>query len=235
MGSVRARYWRFTRPLIWRFSAGAALVLALAAVSVYNAREYTSYQEWTVHAYQVREDIVVTLNDMRLAEMEARSYGLTGRDESAVNYYRAMAAVAIDLDAVGELTADNPEQAANLAKLRKLIADRRQLCETVINDYRRLGPAAAHAEVLALINHSSHPIRDLTDAMRARETQLLMLRETHRSRSAFYVGATAAISTLTALALMLQAFFTITSEHRKRAAHRTQPRKRLGGIAERIE
>lgn len=216
MDSVRARYWRFTRPLIWRFSAGAALVLALAAASFYSAREYTSYQEWTVHAYQVREHIVVTLNDVRLAEMEARSYGLTGRDESAVNYYRAIASIANDLDAVGELTADNPEQAANLAKLRELIAYRHQLCETIIDDYRKLGPAAAHAEVLALINRSSHPIRDLTDAMRARETQLLTLRQTHRDRSAFYVGSTAAVSTLTALALMLQAFFTITSEHRKR-------------------
>jgi diguanylate cyclase (GGDEF)-like protein len=214
--SVRQRYWRFTRPLIWKFSAGAALVLGLAAACVYSAREYASYQGWTVHAYQVRERIVMTLNDLRLTEMEARSYGLIGRSELAILYYRGMADVGHDLEVLGELTLDSPAQSANLVKLRTLIAERRKLYEQIIEDYRSRGPARAQAEVLALINRPTHPIRDLTDAMRAEETRVLAARLAHRDRSALYVGIAAAFATLTVLALMLRAFFTITSEHRRR-------------------
>jgi diguanylate cyclase (GGDEF)-like protein len=214
--SVRERYWRFTWPLIWKFSAGGALVLVLAAAGVYSAHEYTGYQEWTVHSYQVRERIVMTLNDLRLAEMEARSYGLTGRNESAIRYFHASADVVHDMDVLGELTVDNPAQNANVARLRTLVAERRKLYEGIIEDYRLQGPSAAHAEVLALINRPTHPIRDLTDAMRSEETHLLALRQAHRDHSALYAGIAATFATLTVLALMLRSFFTITSEHRKR-------------------
>ena len=214
--SVRERYWRFTWPLIWKFSAGATLVLLLAAAGLYSAHEYTKYQEWTVHSYQVRERVVMALDDIRVAEMEARSYGLTGRNESAIRYYRAIADLTRDLDVIGELTGDNPAQIANLAKLRALITQRRQLYEGILDDYRSRGPDAAQADVLALLNRPGHPIRDLTDAMRAEETRLLAIRQAQRGRSALYVGAAAAIATLTVLALMLSAFFAITSEHRQR-------------------
>ncbi|MGH8213665.1 MAG: sensor domain-containing diguanylate cyclase [Rhodanobacteraceae bacterium] len=214
--SVRERYWHFTRPLIWKFSAGAALVLVLASAGVYSAAEYARYQEWTVHAYQVRERIVVILNDLRLAEMQARSYGLTGRDESAILYYRAIADVTRDLDVLGELSVDNPAQVANLVRFRGLVAERRQTYERIIDDYRTRSPAAARAEVLALISRPGRPIRDLTDAMRAEETRLLAQRQAQRDRSALYVGVAASFATLTVIALMLRAFFTITSEHRRR-------------------
>ncbi|HEY3520892.1 MAG TPA: GGDEF domain-containing protein [Rhodanobacteraceae bacterium] len=214
--SVRERYWRFTRPLIWRFSAGAALVLVLAAAGLYSAGEYASYQGWTVHAYQVRERIVMVMSDLRLAEAQVRSYGWTGDDDSAISYYHAVADAERDVEVLAELISDNPAQTANVAHLRALIADRRKDYETIINDYRMRGPAVAHADVLALINQPSHPIRDLTEAMRAEETRLLAARQTHRDRSAVYVGIAATFATLTVLALMLRAFFTITSEHRKR-------------------
>ncbi|HJU26066.1 MAG TPA: diguanylate cyclase [Rhodanobacteraceae bacterium] len=214
--SVRERYWRFTRPLIWKFSAGAVLVLVLAAAGFYSAREYASYQQATVHTYQVRERIVMTLNDLRQAEIGARSYGLMGRNESAVDYYRAIAETMRDLDVLQELTTDNPRQAINVSRLRGLVAQRRTAYETIIADYRSRGPAVAHDEVLALVNGSAHPIRDLTGAMRAEETRLLVLRQEHRDRSAMYVGIAATFATLTVLALMLRAFFTITSEHRRR-------------------
>ncbi|HJU07645.1 MAG TPA: diguanylate cyclase [Rhodanobacteraceae bacterium] len=214
--SVRERYWRFTRPLIWKFSAGAALVLVLAAAGVYSAHEYTSYQEWTVHSYQVRERIVMVLSDLRLAEAEARSYGWTGDDDSAISYYRAVADTERDLQALAEMISDNPTQMSNIAHLRALIAARRKDYETIINDYHARGPAVAHAEVLALISRPNHPIHDLTDAMLAEETRLLAIRQQERDRSGTYVGAAATIATLTVLALMLRAFFTITSEHRQR-------------------
>lgn len=214
--TVRERYWSYTRPLIVKFSAGALLILVLAAAGLFSAREYTNYQDWTVHTYQVRERIVMVLNDLRLAEMQARSYGLAGRDESAIAYYRAIADTEHEIDVIDELTVDDPVQVANVARLRALVAARRKLYETIISDYRERGPAVAHNDVLALIDQPNHPIRDLTDAMRAEQTHLLARRQARRDRSAVYVGIIAASATLLVLALMLWAFFTITSEHRQR-------------------
>ncbi len=214
--SVRERYWQFTRPLIVKFATGALLVLLLAAAGLFSAHEYARYREWTVQSYQVRERIVMVLSDLRLAEAQARSYGWTGDDATAISYYHAIADTERDLEALAGLVSDNPVQAANAARLRALISARRKDYEVIINDYRRRGPAAAQADVLALIGRPAHPIRDLTDAMSAEETRLLTIHQRERERSGVYVGVAATIATLTVLALMLKAFFTIVSEHRKR-------------------
>lgn len=213
---VRALYWRYTRPLMAKFAAGALLVLLLAALGVYSASQYASYQQWTVHAYQVRENIVVLQNDLRVVEMHARSYGLTGRKISLIEYYRAVASVNHDVDSIGELTSDNPVQVANVAKLRTLIVARRGRFEKVVDDYQTHGLDAARADVMALINRQEYPVLDLTDAMHAEETQLLKKRQQHRDHNALYVGLVASAATLTVMMLMLWAFFTITFEHRKR-------------------
>ena len=210
------RYWRYTRPLIFKFAAGALLVLLLAALGLYSASQYASYQQWTVHAYQVRESIAILQNDLRMVEMNARSYGLTGRKASLVEYYRSVDAVDHDVDAIGEMTQDNPVQAANVARLRALIASRRGKFEAVIDDYQNRGLEAARADVVALINRQDHPVLELSEAMRSEETQLLHVRQQHRDRNAIYVGIVAFTATSTVLALMLWAFFTITSEHRQR-------------------
>jgi diguanylate cyclase (GGDEF)-like protein len=213
---VRVLYWRYTRPLIAKFAAGGALVLLLAALGVYSAGQYASYQQWTVHAYRVRESIVVLQNDLRMVEMNARSYGLTGRKASLVEYYRSVDAVNRDVDAIAVLTGDNPAEVANVARLRALIIARREKFEAVIDDYQTRGLDAARARVLTLISRQEHPVIDLTEAMRAEETRLLAARQRSRDLHAEYVAIVASAATITVIVLMLWAFFAITSEHRKR-------------------
>lgn len=214
--SVRERYWRYARPLIWKFAAGALLILVLAVIGVFSAHQYSTYKQWVSHSYLVRERILTALDNLRLAEMQACSYGLAGRDESAIAYYRAIADVERDVDEIGELTQDNPAQQANVARLRNLIAERRKAYETIIEDYRLRGPAAAHADVMMLINQSSHSIQDLTDAMRAEENRLLSSRLARRDRAAVYVGAGAVSAMLLVIMQMSWAFLTLTSEYRER-------------------
>jgi diguanylate cyclase (GGDEF)-like protein len=214
--SVRVLYWRYTRPLIVKFAAGGLLVLLLAALGAFSATQYAGYQQWTVHAYQVREHIAILENDLRLVEMGARSYGLTGRKASLIQYYRSTAAAAHEVDNLGGLTADNPTQVANVAKLRALIATRSAIFEKVIDDYQAHGVEAARADVVALINRKDHPVLDLTEVMRLEETRLLEAHRRNSNRNAQYVGVVASAATLTVIGLMLWAFFTITYEHRKR-------------------
>lgn len=214
--SVRVLYWRYTRPLILKFAGGGLLVLLLAALGVYSAGQYASYQQWTVHAYRVRESIAVLQNDLHMVEMNARSYGLTGRKTSLIEYYHSLEAVKRDVDAIGLLSGDNPVQVANVAHLRPLIVSRQQDFEKIVDDYQAHGLEAARADVVVLINRKAYPVLDLTNAMRREETQLLDGRQQERDRNAQYVGIIAAAATLTVIALMLWAFATITYEHRKR-------------------
>ena len=209
-------YWRYTRPLIAKFTGGALLVLLLAALGLYSAAQYASYQQWTVHAYRVRESIVILQNDLRMVEMSARSYGLTGRKASLIEYYRSADAVNRDVNTISDLANDNPVQVANVAKLRDLAAVRHAKFEKVIDDYQAHGTEAARSDVVALINRQDHPVLDLTEAMRAEETRLLGERQRHRDTDAQYAGIIAAAATVTVIALMLWAFATITYEHRKR-------------------
>ena len=209
-------YWRYTRPLMVKFAAGALLVLLLVALGLYSATQYASYQQWSVHAYRVRESIALLQNDLRMVELEARNYGLTGRKTSLVEYYRSLETVNRGVDVIADLTADNPVQIANVAKLRALIGARQAKFEKVIDDYQAHGVEEAHADILAFINLPERPTTDLTNAMRAEETRVLGTRLRQRDRNAQYVAIIASAATLTVFALMLWAFFTITSEHRKR-------------------
>jgi diguanylate cyclase (GGDEF)-like protein len=158
----------------------------------------------------------VLQNDLRMVEMNVRSYGLTGRKTSLTQYYHSVEAVKRDVDAIGLLSGDNPVQVANIARLRTLIVSRQEDFEKIVDDYQAHGLEAARADVVTLINRKAYPVLDLTEAMRAEETRLLASRQRQRDRNAQYVGIIASAATLTVIALMLWAFTTITYEHRKR-------------------
>jgi diguanylate cyclase (GGDEF)-like protein len=209
-------YWRYTRPLIAKFAAGALLMLLLAALGLYSAVQYANDQQWIVQGYRVQENLTLLQKNLRIAEMEARSYGLTGRKPSLVEYYRSVEAVNRGLDTIADLTTDNPVQVAHVAKLRVLIGARHASFEKMIEDYQALGPEATRAEVAALVDREEGPALDLIKAMRAEETRVLGTWLRHRDRNARYVGIVAGAAALMVMALMLWTFFTITSEHRKR-------------------
>lgn len=215
---TRVREWRFTLRLQLLFGVAAALIAVLAAAGLATSRQYAQYQQWTLHAYQVREQIALVLSDTRQAEMEARSYGLTGGDVAASNYYRAIAAIDDNLDHLRVLVVDNPAQATNVNRLQELIMQRRTAYETILGDYRTRGASIAHDDVVALINRPSRPIRDLAAAMRDSETRLLGTREAGRDRSATYVEVIAIAAVGGSLLLMLVAFLSVNIEQRRRLA-----------------
>lgn len=192
------------------------MILLLAAAGLASSREYTAYQQLTLHTYQVREQIVLVLDDLRLAELEARSYGLTGRDDSAAGHYRAMASAERDIDQLDALIADNPSQIANVRSLRQLVAQRRPQYEQILRDYRTRGATAAQADVIALINQPARPLQTLTTQMRDQETRLLQKREAARNRSADYVALIAGSAVIGSLLLMLVAFVSVNIEQRRR-------------------
>ena len=209
---------RYSVRLQLLFGIAAVLILLLAAAGLLTSREYADYQRWTLHTYQVREQIALVQSDVRQAEMEARSYGLTGRDVAAGNYYKAIGTVEEDLLRLRALVADNPARIADVTRLQQLIAQRRARYEQILSDYRTRGDSVAHAAVLGLITQPDHPIRDLTLRMREAENSLLATREAYRDRSAVYVAVIAIGAVGGSLLMMLIAFVSVSVEQRRRLA-----------------
>ncbi|HET9835325.1 MAG TPA: diguanylate cyclase [Rhodanobacteraceae bacterium] len=188
----------------------------MAGLGLVTSLEYAHDQQWTLHSYRVREQITQVAYRLRAAEMDARSYGLTGRDAFAEHYYRDMAEAGHELDQLRALVADNPSQVANTAKLRGLIVARGSQLARIVANYRLHGPQAARTDVFNLINDPDRPIAELAGRMLGAEGDLLAIRQAKRNRSAILVTVVAAIAVGGSLLLMLFALVSVRAEQRRR-------------------
>ncbi|HEX7368742.1 MAG TPA: CHASE3 domain-containing protein, partial [Rhodanobacteraceae bacterium] len=197
------------------------LIAALAFIVFQTATRYRNDERWTLHSYQVREKVLELVNHVHVAEMEARSYGLTGREVSFQLYWRAIGDVDSDTNALAGMIADNPAQIAAVRQLRGAIADRRAEYEKILSDYRTIGPAAAHAGVVALVSETQRPITTLTTGMLTREAELLQARETASKHTGRSVAIAAVVALAGSLALLLAAFATVgVEQHRRQRSER---------------
>jgi diguanylate cyclase (GGDEF)-like protein len=198
-------------------AAVTILLIALLAGTVFStAQRYRTDQRWTLHSYQVREQVLQLVNHVHVAEMEARSYGLTGRDVALRQYWQAIGASENDAKALASLVADNPRQAASVRQLTAAINARRTQFERILDDYRTRGVSVAHADVVALISQSQQPVRDTADEILAREAGLLDARSAASARNGRAVTLAAAIALGASIALLLLAFVSTGVEQRRR-------------------
>jgi len=192
------------------------LILTLAAAVFVTGRLYRNAHQWTLHTYQVREQILQLVGRFQLAEMGARSYGLTGRDVAFQQYWRNIAAVETDTETLAGLVTDNPPQVAAAKQLQAAIGAQRTQFERILGDYRAHGAAAAHADVIALVSEPTKPVREIADAMLDREAALLEQREKAGDRNEQHVTIAATIALVGCLALLLAALVNSGFERRRR-------------------
>lgn len=192
------------------------LILTLAAAVFVTGRLYRNAHQWTLHSYQVREQILQLTGDLQLAEMDARSYGLTGRDIAFQQYWRHIAAVEHDATQLAEQIVDNPSQVAAVKQLKTAIGARRTQFERILGDYRTHGAEVAHADVIALVSQPAQPVHALAEAMLDHEATLLAQREKTSDRYGKRVTIIAAIALTGCLALLLAALVNSGIERRRR-------------------
>jgi len=207
---------RFDLRLQLLFGAAAVLILVLAGAGLWASRDYTNYQQRTLRSYQVREQITLIIYNVHTAEIEARSYGLTGRESFAERFYLSMAEAERQVAELRSRVDDIPEQVANADKLHQLVEARQAVLSQILQDYRTKGPAAARADVIAMINRPDRPVAELGEHMRTVESELLVRREQKRDRSAAWVAAIAATAVGGSLILMLVALVSVRAEQRRR-------------------
>ena len=212
----RHRKSRLRRSVLAMAALAVILILTLAAAVFVTGRLYRNAHQWTLHTYQVREQILQLTGDLQLAEMDARSYGLTGRDIAFQQYWRHIAAVEHHAAQLAEQIADNPLQVAAVRQLKTAIGARRTQFEQILGDYRAHGAAAAHADVIALVSQPAQPVHALAEAMLDHEAMLLAQREKTSDRYGKRVTIIAAIALAGCLTLLLAALVNSGIERRRR-------------------
>ena len=173
-----------SRPALLAIFIVSLAVVAFGTVLVWRARVSTERAEaWVGHSREVMTRLERVLALVEDAETGQRGYLLTGDRRYLTPYTWAVGRLSAELDALGRLVSDNPEQLRTLAALRRLSAAKlAELGQTIdLWDAGRRDAALAIVRSdrgLALMAN----IRGEVASMRTGEEQLLVER-TRRAES----------------------------------------------------
>jgi diguanylate cyclase (GGDEF)-like protein/PAS domain S-box-containing protein len=180
-----------------QFAFGAA-ILALIAVGTISYRAVIASGEsdrWVLHTYEVLGNLNKLLAALESTESSYRGFALTG-DESSLQSYRSGIEDAAKAErAVRDLTVDNPVQQQRLPALERLIAEKSQFGDSVIDIRREKGLVAASDALrsgtgLRLMIQIQGQVRTMQDE----ELRLLALRNsdatmrTNRTKTVLVIG-----------------------------------------------
>jgi signal transduction histidine kinase len=172
---------------VWQIallSAGFLILTAIGVVSVYLVNTARTESNWIVHTIESEGQISRVMLDLRTAESAARGYVLTQNPQFLADHDRTAAEVLPAIDALRELTADNPIQTRN-------VADFHEAAEARLNELRRLTDLVKQNDVAAatdLLRSGGLPAtmekaRDISARMQREEDRLFALRTATADRS----------------------------------------------------
>jgi signal transduction histidine kinase len=166
------------------------LILALtAAAAVWGVLQNQSWSNWVSHTYEVTSSISEYRIYTERAEAARRGLILTGQARYVNIYTDAIRKLPPQIERLSTLTADNPRQQANVAKLQVLHARQLALFQTTLAQMNHGGPQddAIHRFIADSVPAVTLGVRNLTEAMQAEESRLLTQREHDRQASARFV------------------------------------------------
>jgi signal transduction histidine kinase len=185
---------------------GFILLTGAVATTIWLTVRQQEAFNWVRHTLVVENQLSQVTSRLQDAETGERGYLLTRHQEFLDPYRAAVATTRGDLDRLRDLTADNPPQAARLARLNAVASEREALLAAAIArfDAGQLPGPDHFLRGKALMDEA----RALVAAMKAEEDGLLGARTADAERYAAYVISTLLISALLVLALGLFAFLT---------------------------
>lgn len=183
------------------------VVVALANVgTVYRAASAVA------HTNDVKMQLQALLASLIDAETGERGYIITGSDSYLEPYTRGVAATATEIARVRQLTADNPEQQIDLARVSADTQVKLDELAKAIQARREKGFEAAQAVVLTnLGKRTMDGIRAVVARMEAREDALLASRSAEADRA--YDAARLTALTIGAVGLVVVAALFVVSRN----------------------
>ncbi|MBW4540503.1 MAG: response regulator [Myxacorys chilensis ATA2-1-KO14] len=166
------------------FTLGLAIFAAIGIVAYRGTNHLVEARQWEQHTYEVLDGLKDILALVQDAETGQRGYLLTGDKQYLQPYENAAKGLDQKLEAVRQLTQDNPSQQASLNALEPLIAIRMKALQASIELRQTRGLDASIQRVRTnLGKNAMDDIRRTIATMEARESSLLVQR-TQNAQSA---------------------------------------------------
>lgn len=198
-------------------AAGFVVLVAISAASVLLVNKARDDSGWVVHTVEVENQTNTLLLEIRRAESGARGYLLTQGQEFFDDHQAAVAQILPELDKLGQLTHDNPVQVENVRKLRAAVQIRlNQFADEMTFVREGEGAKAAALVREAAAADTTATIRDIGDAMRGEEQQLLALRTANADRSQKLASTVTIAGSGLVIALSLISIFLVRRESQAR-------------------
>ena len=210
-----------------------ALIVLVAALSVWESRRAAETARWVEHSHGVLESLSDLREEIARAHDAKRGFALTG-DAASLGRYAPGRILAI-ASSLRAQTADNPRQQARLDRLEPLLAHRIARLDAAIAQRRAEGfDLPREAESVRESNAATAEIAAAVAAMAAEERALLVARERQTDRSAAYGNAVRLGGVLTSGLILLVAFAGLRREvarrvRSERAAHEAAAKLREAG------
>jgi len=207
-------------------SAAFLVLVAISAESIFIVNRARDDSAAVVHSVQVENQTNTLLLEIRRAESAARGYLLTKGAEFLSDHEAAVAQIGPELDKLAQLTRDNPVQVENVRKLRVAIETRLgQFAQEMQLVKRGEANNAAALVREAAADNTISTIRDVADAMRGEEQQLLALRTENADRSKRLASIATVAGSALCIALVAISIFLVRRESRARDIAETRLRE----------
>lgn len=187
----------FGKKLLAGFGISFSLLIAIAGVAYRGLGTLGQTSDWVAHTHKVLENTLRLESVLRAAESAERGYVITGEERFFDGERGAEAELSKPIQALRELTADNPIQQQRLDVVEPLIRGRVAELDRVMETRRASGfDAAEKAIVTGSGVRVSDELRAITGQVEATERQLLKARIDDSESAASVARATLVYGTL---------------------------------------
>ncbi|MEH2084747.1 MAG: CHASE3 domain-containing protein [Nostoc sp.] len=176
--------WAIYKKNTGSFVIAVAIMTGVGIISYLSLLQYRENAQWVTHTREVLEKTKEVMSEVKDAETGQRGYLLTGKERYLEPYRTATGEIAEKLQALRQLTADNPNQQQRLDRLEPLIAKKLVLIEQTINARSKNLESALQIVQTDRGQQIMEDIRILTTAMENEENKLLKQRSMKANASA---------------------------------------------------
>ncbi len=185
------------------------VLICIGALSFWSQVSNEQDRAWVTHTHVVVERLQAIRIDITQAETGQRGYILTGQSEYIESYGTGVERLGLDINALQDLTSDNPTEQEDINRLRSLITDRlRELADGI--EVRKQSGLLAGVEAVTHGNNGElwmEMIATQIGEMRQREARLLNARlETAAASTRKMKVLIACGNTLAILILVIKGF-----------------------------
>lgn len=176
--------WAIYKKNTGSFVIAVAIMTSVGIISYLSLLQYRENAQRVTHTREVLEKTKEVMSQIKDAETGQRGYLLTGKERYLEPYRTATGQIAQKLQALRQLTADNPNQQRQLDRLEPLISKKLVLIEQTINARSKNLESALQIIQTDRGQQIMEDIRMLTRDMENEEKELLKQRSMEANASA---------------------------------------------------